>query len=404
MANSFLDSLFGGGLSSSQGLADVITPQRTFSDVILPEKTRRALDRALTQIEKHDLLYERWGLAERHRSGLGLAFNFAGPPGTGKTICAEAVAQQLSRPLMVVRHADMQSMWVGQTGKNVVATFKAAAKAEAVLFFDEADAIAGSRFASVSQGYERESNAVVSVLLRELEAHPGVVIFATNLAANFDPAFERRIRAHILFEVPDAALRERIWKAQLHARKTPLAPDVDFRALAERFEATGGDIKNAVLKAAQSAAAAPGPDARKRIHQRHFVEGMEEVLAGKDVMQQSLFESGGDGLAAWNGAAQQATAGALERLSGGLGTLQERQDELSENQQVLRGALELIDDRFDDLASERRAIVEERKGYAAELKSLRETLAENERERQYLFVYLFVALAAAGVALAVALL
>ncbi|HEX2211289.1 MAG TPA: AAA family ATPase, partial [Longimicrobium sp.] len=160
---------------------------------------------------------------------------------------------------------------------------------DAVLFFDEADAIAGRRFTSMDQGYQREANAVVNVLLRELEEFPGVVIFATNLAANFDPAFERRIRTHILFEQPGPEEREKIWKVQLHGRKTPLGPDVDFRALAERYPASGGDIKNAVLKAAQMTIAEPGADEEKRIEQRHFEAGIEEVLAARRVMDQSLF-------------------------------------------------------------------------------------------------------------------
>jgi SpoVK/Ycf46/Vps4 family AAA+-type ATPase len=181
-------------------------------------------------------------------------------------------------------------MWAGQTAKYVAAVFRSALEDDAVLFFDEADAIAGRRFTSVSHAYEREANAVVNVLLHELERFPGVVIFATNLAANIDPAFERRIQTHILFERPSAEDREQIWRVQLHPRLTPLAADVDFKALAEQFDATGGEIKNAVLKAAQIASAEPGADASKRIHQRHFEQGMREVLAGGGVMQQSLFE------------------------------------------------------------------------------------------------------------------
>jgi AAA+ superfamily predicted ATPase len=114
------------------------------------------------------------------------------------------------------------------------------------------------------------------VLLQELEWYNGVVIFATNLAANFDPAFERRIRTHVLFEMPGEAERAQIWRVQLHPGRTPLAADVDFRALARRYEVSGGDIRNAVLKAALAAAAEPGPDSAKRI-------------AGKRVMRQSLF-------------------------------------------------------------------------------------------------------------------
>ena len=287
MSNPFRDLFFG---PDRRALVNAVMPRRTFADVVLPPSTRRALDHALVQIRKHDVLFGQWGLGERHESGLGLAFNFAGPPGTGKTICAEAIAHALGKPLLVVRYNELESQWAGATAKNVAAVFASAAEQDAVLFFDEADAIAGRRFTSVDQGYQREANAVVNVLLRELEEFPGVVIFATNLAANFDPAFERRIRTHILFEQPGPEEREMIWRVQIHHRKTPLGPDVDFGALAERYPASGGDIKNAVLKAAQMAIAEPGPDGEKRIAQRHFEVGIEEVLAAKRVMDQSLFD------------------------------------------------------------------------------------------------------------------
>src|SRR5215218_1036412 len=284
--------LFFGPEPERGGMVQSVEPRRTFADVILPPSTRRQLDQALTQIRKHDLLFGEWGLGERHDTGLGLAFNFAGPPGTGKTICAEAIAHALGKKLLVVRYSELESQWAGVTAKNVTAVFQAAQEQDAVLFFDEADAIASRRFTQMDQGYQREANAVVNVLLREVEAFVGVVIFATNLAANFDPAFERRIRTHILFEMPGPDEREKIWRSQIHARKTPLGDDVDFRALAERYPGSGGDIKNAVLKAAQAAVAEPGEDAQKRITQTHFAEAMDEVLAGKRVMDQSLFGAG----------------------------------------------------------------------------------------------------------------
>ncbi|MFL5382391.1 MAG: ATP-binding protein [Longimicrobiaceae bacterium] len=288
MANGWRE-LFFGPEPERGGMVESSVPRRTFADVILPPSTRRQLDQALAQIGKHDLLFNEWGLGERHETGLGLAFNFAGPPGTGKTVCAEAIAHALGKPLMVVRYSELESQWAGATAKNVSAVFKAAGEQDAVLFFDEADAIASRRFTQMEQGYQREANSVVNVLLREVEAFVGVVIFATNLAANFDPAFERRIRTHILFEMPGPDEREKIWRSQLHARKTPLADDVDFRALAERYAGSGGDIKNAVLKAAQAAVAEPGPDAEKKISQQHFEQAMEEVLSAKRVMDQSLF-------------------------------------------------------------------------------------------------------------------
>ena len=141
--------------------------------------------------------------------------------------------------------------------------------------------------------HERESNLTVNVLLRELEAFNGIVIFATNLAANFDPAFERRIRAHVLFEIPGPKERARIWELQIHPKKTPLASDVDFQQLAERYTVSGGDIKNAVLKAAAVGGRQPGSDLAKRIKQQDFESAMEEVLAAKAVMQQSLFADTG---------------------------------------------------------------------------------------------------------------
>jgi SpoVK/Ycf46/Vps4 family AAA+-type ATPase len=218
-----------------------------------------------------------------------LAFNFAGPSGTGKTICAEAVAHALGRRLMIVRYAEVESMWMGETPKNVAAVFRLAREENAVLLFDEADAIASRRTASLDYGFVRETNTVVSVLLQELEAFNGVVIFATNLAANLDPALERRIRMHVLFDMPGVEEREQIWRVQVHPTLTPLADDVNFRALAERYEGSGGDIRNAVLKAALAAASEPGNDAFKAIHQQHLEEGMRDVIAGKSVMQQSLF-------------------------------------------------------------------------------------------------------------------
>jgi hypothetical protein len=192
------------------------------------------------------------------------------------------------------------------------------------------------------------------VLLHELESFPGVVIFATNLAANIDPAFERRIRTHILFEMPDVQERERIWAVQLHARKTPLAKDVDFRALAEAYPRSGGDIKNAVLKAAQIATVEPGPDSEKRIHQRHFIQGMAEVMAAENVMSQSLFEDGG--------------------AAGQLGGVMDR---LAEGQEELRGELALLAERFESLEHKFSTLNDDRLAERAELERSQSRLLES---------------------------
>ena len=384
MAESIRDLLFG-GVSGDRDLVEAIEPRRSFDDVVLPGTTLRALNHALALVRKHDLIFDKWGLAERHSSGLGLAFHFAGPPGTGKTICAEALAYALDKKLLVVRYAELESRWVGQTSKHVAAVFRAAARQDAVLFFDEADAIAGRRFTSIGAAYEREANAIVNVLLHELESFPGVIIFATNLAANIDPAFERRIRTHILFEMPDVEERERIWRVQLHARKTPLAKDVDFRALAEAYPRSGGDIKNAVLKAAQIATVEPGPDSEKRIHQRHFIQGMAEVMEAGNVMSQSLFD---------------------DPSAGPIGGVMER---LAEGQEELRGELGVLVERLDSLDQKVRALSKDYSAASAELErsqaQIVETFASTRQRRDRMLSYLTAAavLLSAG-ALAISLL
>lgn len=146
---------------------ETITPVRSFADVILPVATRRMLDGALAQVRNHALIFGRWGLGERHTTGLGLAFNFVGPPGTGKTICAEAIAGALGKKLLAVNYAEVESMWAGETPKNVASLFRNAAEQDAVLFFDEADAIAARRSVGAGLPMQRESNTTVNVLLRE---------------------------------------------------------------------------------------------------------------------------------------------------------------------------------------------------------------------------------------------
>jgi AAA+ superfamily predicted ATPase len=369
MPNPLRDFLFGTAQSPKRELVEAISPRRSFDDVILPESTRTALHYALNQIRKRELIFGRWGLGERHATGLGLAFNFAGPPGTGKTICAEAIAFALGKKLLLVRYSEMESLWAGETGKNVAAVFHSAREQDAVLFFDEADAIAGKRFANVTQGYQREANTVVNVLLKELEEFDGVVIFATNLAANFDPAFERRVRTHILFEMPGPKERAAIWKVQLHDRKTPVADDVDFDALGEKYEVAGGDIKNAVLKAAQIAASEPGPDVDKKILQRHFIQGMDDVMASRKVMEQSIYDKSGLGdgshRTSENGGVP-ANFNPMQALSGLNGEWQRVAEDQQEaavqleemarrigNVELQANALPGIVERFDDAARER---------------------------------------------------
>src|ERR671918_803663 len=122
-------------VTGSRRIVEAVVPQRSFADVILPPPTRQALEQALTHVTSYDLIFNQWGLGERHPSGLALAFNFAGAPGTGKTICAEAIAHSLGRRLLVVRYAELESLWMGTTPKNVSAVFRLAREENAVLLF-----------------------------------------------------------------------------------------------------------------------------------------------------------------------------------------------------------------------------------------------------------------------------
>ena len=128
MANPLLRALT--GLTAPRRVVESVIPRRSFDDVILPPATRRTLDQALAHVTSHDLIFNRWGLGERHPTGMALAFNFAGPPGTGKTICAEAIAHALGRRLLIVRYAEVESMWMGETPKNVAALFRMAREHE----------------------------------------------------------------------------------------------------------------------------------------------------------------------------------------------------------------------------------------------------------------------------------
>src|SRR5215208_8492064 len=116
----------------SRRVVESLTPVRTLDDVVLAPQTRRTLEQALAQVRHHYLIFNRWGLGERHTSGRGLAFNFAGPPGTGKTICAEAIAHELGMKLLVVNYAQAESMWFGEPPKNIVAAFRGAVEQNAV--------------------------------------------------------------------------------------------------------------------------------------------------------------------------------------------------------------------------------------------------------------------------------
>jgi SpoVK/Ycf46/Vps4 family AAA+-type ATPase len=228
-------------------------PRRRLADLVLNAETEKQLRTALAKVQYHKKLYGEWGLAEVHPEGRGAAINLYGPPGTGKTFAAEAIAEYLKRPIIHINYAQIESRFVGDTPKNIVAAFDAQRDSNAVLFFDEADSVLSRRVTNITQAADYGVNVTRSTLLLQLDACEGVVIFATNLAENYDSAFVRRILAHVHFGLPDEPALIRLWRYHL-PRRMPLASDVTPETLAsESGGLSGGDILNAVILAASSA-------------------------------------------------------------------------------------------------------------------------------------------------------
>ncbi|MCX7958531.1 MAG: ATP-binding protein [Deltaproteobacteria bacterium] len=188
-----------------------------------------------------------WGLHSTIRYGRGLTALFYGPPGTGKTATAEAIASALGKKIGIVRYSQILGMYVGESEKGIESVFEEAKKADCVLVFDEADALFAQRF------YERHSvdrmhNYMTNILMQKTEQFDGIVILTTNRDYVMDEAYNRRILYKLKFDKPGPEERARIWRL-LIPEKMPIDSDVNFRELGQRFELTGGEIKNAVLKA-----------------------------------------------------------------------------------------------------------------------------------------------------------
>lgn len=228
-------------------------PVRRLADLVLNAETEKQLRTALAKIQYHKTLYQDWGLETIHPEGKGVALNLYGPPGTGKTFAAEAIAEHLRRGIIRVDYSQLESRFVGDTPKNIVAAFAAARTTGSVLFFDEADSVLSKRVTNITQAADYGVNVSRSTLLLQLDAFEGVVIFATNLGMNYDAAFVRRILAHIHFPLPDEEALIRLWRYHL-PQKMPIAPEVTPEQLAQdSLGLSGGDVLNVVILAASGA-------------------------------------------------------------------------------------------------------------------------------------------------------
>ncbi len=254
-------------------------PRYALDDVVLSDEALARVKGMLAKVEHHHVLYEQWGLKKLEQGAGRLVFNLYGPPGTGKTMLAEALAARLGRHLIEVSYAEIESKYVGDTPKNITAAFTAARESGAALFFDEADSILGRRMTSVTQASDHAVNVSRAVMLKQLDAFDGVVMFATNLARNFDDAFVRRILFHVEIPLPDAPALRRLWSSML-PEALPGRADLDLADLAAASEGlAGGDIRNVVVMAATEAVQRLG--AGRRVTQGDLSRAIAHVRAAK---------------------------------------------------------------------------------------------------------------------------
>jgi hypothetical protein len=242
--------------ASGRGLATVaerVPPIYGWDDLVLDEPGRESLCALRDQVVQRGRVLDGWGLGRSVVGSHGLSALFAGPPGTGKTMAAGVVAADLGLDLYRVDLSRVVSKYIGETEQNLAGIFAEAEGANAVLMFDEADALFGKR-TDVADAHDRYANLEISYLLQRMEQYEGIAVLASNLRHNMDPAFLRRLRFVIDFPFPGPVQRLLIWQAHLRTG-APLAPDLDLPLLADRLAVAGGTIRNIVLSAAFLAAA-----------------------------------------------------------------------------------------------------------------------------------------------------
>ncbi|MBQ9632570.1 MAG: ATP-binding protein, partial [Lachnospiraceae bacterium] len=223
----------------------------SLEDVVLPVDSKEALRIACDRVRNAKKVYEQWGMGRLVTYGKGVSLLFSGPPGTGKTMAAQAVAAELAMELYRINLPAVVSKYIGETERNLSEIFENARGRNVVLFFDEADVLFGKR-TEIKDSNDKYSNMEAAYLLQRIEEYEGVVVMATNYRRNFDEAFNRRLTAVIDFPFPDEEARKEIWKRSIPA--VLFDDSIDTDALAGQYELSGSAIKNSVLYAAFLAA------------------------------------------------------------------------------------------------------------------------------------------------------
>jgi AAA+ superfamily predicted ATPase len=252
-------------------LARKVTLNYHWQDLILAENQYSQLQEICVQFTHRHIVYDTWGFGRKLSLGRGLNVLFAGPPGTGKTMASEVIANELGLDLYKIDLSQVVSKYIGETEKNLDRIFTAAEDANAILFFDEADALFGKR-SEVKDAHDRYANIEVGYLLQKMEEYEGIAILATNLRGHLDDAFVRRMQFIVEFPFPDEHYRQCIWEA-FFPQEMPLGEDVDFKVLAREIRVAGGSIKNIGLASAFYAASDGGvirmPHLLRAAHREH---------------------------------------------------------------------------------------------------------------------------------------
>ena len=262
-------------------LAARIEPAASWEDLVLPQPQLETLQQIALHVRHRATVYEDWGFAARGARGLGINALFAGPSGTGKTMAAEVLANELRLDLYRIDLSSVVSKYIGETEKNLRRVFDAAEEGGAILLFDEADALFGKR-SEVKDSHDRYANIEVSYLLQRMEAYRGLAILTTNLRSALDQAFLRRLRFVVLFPFPDVEQRAEIWR-RIFPAETPVG-QLDPDRLAQ-LNVAGGNIRNVALGAAFLAAEDRGPVRMEHLVQAAVAEyaKLEKPLSDAEV-------------------------------------------------------------------------------------------------------------------------
>lgn len=234
------------------GVATLVERLPSWSDIVLPVESLDSLREFVGRLRHRYTVMERWGFDRLITSSRGLTALFQGGSGTGKSMAAGIIARELGFQLYRVDLGRVLSKWIGETERNLGAAFDAAEEGEVVLLFDEADSLFARR-TEVNSSVDRYANVEVNYLLQRLDAFEGVVILTSNFGSSIDAAFKRRLSLRLQFPFPDEEMREQLWRNHL-PKDLPIEGPLDLRLLAEKFELSGGYIRNAALRAAFLAA------------------------------------------------------------------------------------------------------------------------------------------------------